>query len=181
MSRINKRRKKNRLNFLVNPKNIFYNLTIFFLSLIIIGFIYSFLTNYNDTDKIQFNNSYDLKKLLVINDYEKKTGHRIRVEILNGCGAPGLADKYSNLFRKNGYDVILSKNALNFDYEKSQIILRRGNIDFAMQAAEVMDISKDNIQEDLNELLDCDVTIILGKDYNQLQSFSNAIALSPPY
>ena len=44
-----------------------------------------------------------------------------------------------------------------------------------------MDISKDNIQEDLNELLDCDVTIILGKDYNQLQSFSNAIALSPPY
>ena len=44
-----------------------------------------------------------------------------------------------------------------------------------------MGIPIEDIIENKNKLLDCDVTIIIGKDYNQLTSFIKAIELSPPY
>ncbi len=145
-----------------------------------IGFIFSFFTNFNQENKIKYANN-KLDELLIINDFEKKTGHRIRVEILNGCGAAGLADKYSNLLRENGFYVITSKNATNFDYINSQVILRQGEKELAIETAKLMDIPTNNIIEDYDKLLDCDVTIILGKDYNTLSSFIKAIELSPPY
>ena len=181
MNKRNRRRKKLYFNDFIGKNNLLYNITIIFLSLLIIGFIYSFLANSNQEDKIKYNNSNNLQDLLIINDFEKKTGHRIRVEILNGCGAVGLADKYSNLFRENGFDVILSKNALNFNYKNSQVILRRSDKKFAIESAELMGIPTNNIIEDYNKLLDCDVTIILGKDYNKLSSFLKAIEVSPPF
>ena len=181
MNKSTRRRQKLNFNNFIHKNNLLYNLVIIFLSLVIIGFIYSFFDSYNQDDKITYNNSKNLQDLLIINDYEKKTGHRIRVEILNGCGALGLADKYSNLFRKNGFDVISSKNALNFNYKESQVIIRRGDKEFAIESAELMGIHANKIIEDYNKLLDCDVTIILGKDYNKLTSFIKAIEMSPPF
>ena len=177
----NKRRKKININRFFPYNNLFYNLLILFLSILIIGFIISFYKNLKQDDKIKYSNSNNLQDLLIISDFEQNTGHRIRVEILNGCGAVGLADKYSNLFREYGFDVIVSKNAPNFNYENSQIILRRGQKDFAIETAKLLDIPIENIKEDFNKLLDCDVTIILGKDYNKLSSFIKAIELSPPF
>ena len=167
MNKRNRRRKKLNFNNFIHKNNLLYSIAIIFLSLLMIGFIYSFFANSNQEDKIKYNNSNNLQDLLIINEFEKKTGHRIRVEILNGCGAVGLADKYSNLFRESGFDVILSKNALNFNYKKSQVILRRNDKKFAIESAELMGIPSNNIIEDYNKLLDCDVTIILGKDYNK--------------
>lgn len=181
MNKRNRRRKKINLNNFFHLNNLFYNIIIIFISLLIIGFMYSFLSNIKQSDKIKYPSSIDLNKLLVISEYEKKTGHRIKVEILNGCGVTGLADKFSNLFRENGFDVVLSKNALNFNYKKSQVILRDGKKEFAIETAKLMGIPIEEIIEYQNQLLDCDVTIILGKDYNQLSSFINAIELSPPY
>tara|TARA_Y100001968_G_scaffold122919_1_gene111856 strand:+ start:5453 stop:6001 length:549 start_codon:yes stop_codon:yes gene_type:complete len=175
-----KRRKINLKNSL-QITNLVYYFSITILSLIIIGFIYSFLSNLNQDEKIIYSNSVNLKKLLVINDYEKKTGHRIKIEILNGCGVVGLADTYSNLFRESGFDVIVSKNAQNFNYSKSQIILRYGKMDYAIETAKIMGTPISEIIEDYNQSLDCDVTIIIGKDYNELISFNNAIEVSPPY
>tara|TARA_Y100001968_G_C19289054_1_gene683239 strand:+ start:86 stop:631 length:546 start_codon:yes stop_codon:yes gene_type:complete len=181
MTKKNRRRKKINLNNFFHFNNLFYNILIILISLLIIGFVYSFLSNINQNDKIKYPSSVNLKKLLIISEYEKKTGHRIKVEILNGCGVSGLADKFSNLLRENGFDVILSKNAPNFNYQQTQIILRDGKREFAIEVATLMGIPIEDIIENKNKLLDCDVTIIIGKDYNQLTSFIKAIELSPPY
>ena len=174
------RLKSNNIKNILKFKKLLFNILIITIFLIVIGFIWSFIENFNN-EKISYTKASELKKLLVINDYEKATGHRIRIEILNGCGVSGLADKYSNLFRENGFDVILSKNARNFGYEKSEVILRSDEKTLAIETAKLIGIPIEEITESFDELLDCDVTIIIGKDYNQLSSFLKAIELSPPY
>ena len=175
-------RKKNKKLFnLLKIKNLFFNLTLIFLIVLILGFIWSFISNINNKNKITYDKSIELQKLLKINNYESKTGYRIKVELLNGCGISGLADKYSNFFRENGFDVVLSKNAPHFNYEKSQVILRQGDKEIAIETASFLDINPGEIIEKINDQLNCDVTIILGKDFNQLSSFKKALELSPPY
>ena len=41
--------------------------------------------------------------------------------------------------------------------------------------------SHQNVIENIDYSLDCDVTVIIGKDYNKLSSFDRVIELSPPY
>ena len=173
-------KKKSLLNFF-KLKNYFFNLILFFLTLLIIGSVVSLIKNFNDKNKYVYDNTEQLKKLIVVNEYEKRTGYRIRIEILNGCGISGLADKYTNFFRENGYDVIQSKNAENFNFNKSLVILRVNNKDYAFQIAKLMDTQTNEIVENIDYSLDCDVTVIIGKDYNKLSSFDRVIELSPPY
>ena len=44
-----------------------------------------------------------------------------------------------------------------------------------------MDTETNEIVENIDYSLDCDVTVIIGKDYNKLSSFDRVIELSPPY
>ena len=173
--------KKNSLLNFLKLKNHFFNALLFFLTLFIVVSIISLTKNLNNKNKYIYENAEELKKLIVINEYEKRTGYRIRIEILNGCGISGLADKYTNFFRENGYDVIQSKNAENFNFKKSLVLLRVNNKDYAMQVSKTLNTPSNEIIEKIDYSLDCDVTVIIGKDYNQLSSFDSVIELSPPY
>ena len=172
-------KKQNRKSLPV--KKYLTNILIVILGVLILGFIWSLVDNLTNDDKIHMNRSQDLEKLLVINEYEKTTGHRIRVEVLNGCGVRGLADKYTNLLRNKGFDVILSGNADHFKYTNTEVILRRGDRTLAIEVALLMDVPTDNIVEKFNDLLDCDVTIIIGRDFENLPSFDEALKFSPPF
>ena len=44
-----------------------------------------------------------------------------------------------------------------------------------------MDVPTDNIVEKINDFLDCDVTIIIGRDFENLPSFDEALKYSPPF
>ena len=61
----------------------------------------------------------DFSKLLTKTKYEKKTGHKIQVEIRNGCGAHRLARMYTEFLRSEGMDVLDAKNGKNVDYEET--------------------------------------------------------------
>ena len=172
-------KKKKRKSFAI--KNHLSNVIIGILSIIVIGFVWSFVDNLTNDERIRIDRTDSLEKLLVINEYEKNIGHRIRVEVLNGCGVQGIADKYTNLLRNKGFDVILSGNANNFKYSKTEVILRRDNINLAMEIATVLDVSTDKISANFNDLLDCDVTVILGSDFENLSSFNEALKYSPPF
>ena len=74
-----------------------------------------------------------------------------------------------------------SKNAENFNFDKSLVLLRVNNKDYAMQVSKTLDTPSNEIIEKIDYSLDCDVTVIIGKDYNQLSSFDSVIELSPPY
>ena len=72
--------------------------------------------------------------------YENKTGHKIQVEIWNGCGIPNLAMMYRDFLRHEGLDVMDSKNADHYNYLITTIIHHRGDINRAMVLADILKV-----------------------------------------
>ncbi|SVE62893.1 uncharacterized protein METZ01_LOCUS515747 [marine metagenome] len=150
------------------------------LAIMVLGFLVS------GVDRIFFNQGIevefaDLGTLITKTNYEKKTDHKIQVEILNGCGIPKLARMYTNYLRSEGIDVLDSKNANHFNYIETKIIHHRGDIDRALELADIIMIDKNKVIEDKDESLFYDLTLILGKDYMNLSSYRNALMHQQPF
>lgn len=150
------------------------------LLLLVFGFLISGI------DRIFFNTGTymeypDLNTLITKTTYEKKTGHKIQIEIRNGCGIPKLARMYTNFLRSEGMDVLDSKNANNFNYTETKILHHRGELGRALVLAGIMMIDESRIIEDKNEILFYDLTLIIGKDYINLPSYRNAVLHQQPY
>ena len=170
------RRRKSKLNL----KTIVSNLTLVILSVLVFGFLISGI------NRIFFNsgidtNYPDLSTLLTKTPYEKKTGHKIQVEIWNGCGISNLAVMYTDFLRNEGLDVLDSKNADHFNYSTTTILLHRGDINRALVLADILKIDKNSIVNDKNENLFYDLTLIIGKDYIDLPSYRDAVLFQPPF
>ena len=172
-----KLRRKNQSNKL---RKLISNLGISILTLIVVGFVLS------GVDRIFFNQGLntefpDLSILITKTHYEKKTGHKIQVEIWNGCGIPKLARMYTDFLRSEGIDVLDSKNADDFDYVETKILHHRGEIERALALANILMIDKDRIINDKDENLFFDLTLILGKDYLNLPSYRNVLMHQQPF
>jgi hypothetical protein len=92
----------------------------------------------------------------------------IQVEVLNGCGVSGVADKLTDYLRANNFDVVSIGNYRSFDIENSIIIDRTGKLSNADLIAESLGLNETNIIQQINKEYLLDVSIILGKDYLKL-------------
>lgn len=97
----------------------------------------------------------------------KKTSHVIQVEVLNACGAAGLADKFTDLLRSKKFDVVKTGNFSSFDVDNSFVIDRAGNKEFAYSLADSIGIPKSNVIQQFNKNYYLDVTLVIGKDFNK--------------
>jgi len=163
-----------------NLKTIILNVTFGILVVLVFGFLTSGI------NRIFFNSGIDadypdLSTLLTKTPYEKKTGHKIQIEIWNGCGISNLAVMYKDFLRNEGLDVLDSKNADHFNYSKTTILHHRGDINRALVLADILKIDKSSIVNDKNENLFYDLTLIIGKDYIDLPSYRNAVLFQPPF
>tara|TARA_X000001036_G_C20225806_1_gene621749 strand:- start:14 stop:382 length:369 start_codon:yes stop_codon:yes gene_type:complete len=122
-----------------------------------------------------------LSTLITKTKYEKETGHKIKVEIKNGCGIPNLARMYTDFLRHEGFDVVDSKNADNFNYLNTKILLHKGELKRAHELASILNLDENNIIEDQNEILFYDLTLIIGHDYISLPSYKDAVLFQPPF
>ena len=175
-----RKRKLKRKNQSNKLSKLVFSLGMGILSIIIVGFVVS------SVDRLFFNTSLDtefpdLSKLITKTAYEKKTDHKIVVEILNGCGIPKLARMYTEYLRSEGIDVMDSRNADDFNYIETKILHHRGEIEAAWELANILMIDKNRIIEDNNENLFFDLTIIIGKDYSNLPSYSKALFHQQPF
>ncbi len=136
-----------------------------------ICFIIAFVAFKNwNTDSMNLNNPrIDLMNQVQTYDALNKI---IQIEVLNGCGDKGVADLYANYLRGNNYDVIDYKNADNFNYNASKIIVHNNNL-AVENVAELFDINSKNVDYLFNENIFYDMTLIVGRDYKQLESFEN--------
>ena len=93
----------------------------------------------------------------------------IQVEVLNGCGTPQLAARLTKKARALGLDVIDEGNAESFTYLQSMVIDRRGDLEKARRVAEILGISNciQQISDEPSQL--AEVSIIIGRDYEQLR------------
>lgn len=96
-------------------------------------------------------------------------GEIIQLEVLNGCGVPDLANKFTAALRKNGFDVVETGNFDTFDMQKTIVISRTYNTENARRVAEALGISEDNILVEASDDFYLDATVVIGSDYETLK------------
>lgn len=115
-------------------------------------------------------------KLLRRNDYKpasiiEKTA--LDVELLNGCGVKGVANTFSELLKREGFDVVNVENAERFDYENTIVIDRRAvSRENANLVARTLGVDKDKVLPMPNADAQLDVTVIIGADYKNLKAYN---------
>jgi predicted GTPase len=112
-----------------------------------------------------------IKDLYDINPYDlskDSTVSKIQIEVLNGCGKSGVAEKLTDYLRAKGFDVVRLGNYRSFEIEKSIVISRKEKIQNAEKVASSVGLNNENVIQQINPEYLLDVTFILGKDYKQL-------------
>ena len=150
---------------------------LFFSSFICFIILFVVFKNWNTNNTNLVNPRIDLMNQVQTYDALNKI---IQIEVLNGCGEKGVADLYANFLRKNNYDVIDYKNADNFNYNSSKIIVHNNNL-AVENVADLFDIESKNVDYLFNENIFYDMTLIVGKDYKQLESFDKVSKYYNPY
>ena len=165
-------KKKQRFNF-----KEFFTVPIIILSIFTFIFFSSFIYQLNKKDEIK-TSIVDLEKLLRKNSYEQKTGHRIQIEVLNGCGERFVAKMYQDFLRYEGFDVMDARNS-NSKYNNTTIYIHRGDTKMATYLSSVIGINDSLILKDIDESLMFDLTLVIGDDFSDLISYNSAISYHP--
>lgn len=95
----------------------------------------------------------------------------IRVEVLNGAGIAGLAQRMTDFLRREGFDVIDFGNAETFNYYETVVLVRSEDRTAAKLLAAAVNTT--NVVEQKNLFLTLDVTLIIGRDYRKLLPFQS--------
>ena len=94
----------------------------------------------------------------------------IQIEVLNGCGISGIANSYTGLLRKNGFDVVETGNFETFDLQETLIISRSGVMDNAYRVANALGVSEQNVIRESSPDFYLDVSVIIGHDFEKLNT-----------
>lgn len=148
----------NEVDLRTSTQNLLLNVIIFILVVVVIYLSYS----------IYIKLKLDTAEEIVQNVNKDIPSEIIQVEVLNGCGVSGLADRFTDYLRSKGYDVVNKGNYIQFDIEKTMIIDRIGNKANAEVIANSLGVNKNSIITQINEDYFLDVSVILGADYFQL-------------
>jgi hypothetical protein len=92
----------------------------------------------------------------------------VQLEVLNGCGVSGVAEKFTDYLREKNFDVVQVGNYIRFDIDNTMIIDRTGNAANAEKVAGCLGLDNSSIIQQINNDLFLDVTLIIGKDYGNL-------------
>ncbi len=94
---------------------------------------------------------------------------QIQVEVLNGCGERGIGQLAMRFLRDKGFDVVNIDNADHFEYRETIVLDRRGT-DGPSKAARAVGgaLGTYNVLLQSNEDRMVDVSVVIGKDYDEL-------------
>ena len=105
---------------------------------------------------------------------EITSGGRVRaiqLDVLNGSGETGLAQRMTDYLRARGFDVVEMGNYKTSDVEETTVLDRVGNIEAAQQVAAAIGIPEERVQQQLDKSLYLDVSVVIGKDFQRLKAF----------
>lgn len=95
----------------------------------------------------------------------------IQLDVQNGTSENGVAAKFTDYLRRNGYDVVEMGNFKSRAEEKTVIIDRAGDMSKAKRVAKLLGVSEKNIFQQINNSLYLDVTVVIGKDFKDLNPY----------
>lgn len=96
----------------------------------------------------------------------------IQLDVQNGTNENGVATRFTEYLRKNGVDVVEIGNYKSRDVEKTLVIDRSGDKNKAKKVAMTLGVNEKNIIQQMNNSLYLDVTVVIGKDFNELKPFT---------
>ncbi len=97
----------------------------------------------------------------------------IQVEVLNGCGASGVAGRATGFLRDHDVDVVGSGNYADFEQEHSLVIDRVGNRAAALRVAALLGIDEAYVRSEPGESYYLDASVVIGRDYETLRAFGD--------
>jgi hypothetical protein len=92
---------------------------------------------------------------------------RIRVEVLNAGGVPGMAARARDHLRSAGFDVVYYGNHEAFDREVTAVLDRAGKPEAARLVAGVFGVEEPEHAPDTTRLVD--VTVLLGRSWTPVE------------
>jgi len=95
----------------------------------------------------------------------------LQIEVLNGCGVPGVATQFTEFLRSHGFDVVKTENYESFNILKTVVIDRKGHVKNARRIADALGLNYQRVLQEVNEVYLIDATIIIGKDFRGLSSW----------
>jgi len=101
-------------------------------------------------------------------DHSQLISKVIQLEVLNGCGVPGLADHFTEKLRRNGFDVVETGNFDNFDMKETVVIAHTGEMENAKRVADALGIEPKNIILEESSDYFLDATVVIGSDYKSI-------------
>jgi len=107
-----------------------------------------------------------------VRDEVAKVGAKaaLRIEVLNGNGKPGLAKAVARLLGKNQFNIVRYDNSRSFDYPKTLIVDWKGHVQDVLVLSDFLHVEPSNIVVYDLQKKSLDVTIVLGKDWQQLET-----------
>jgi len=151
------------------------------LPIITFSLLYVLFQNYNFADK-KINKSKELSLLMNENKSERIMGRKVQVMILNGCGDKGVAQLYTNFLRNNGYDVIDYDNAKHFNFENTKIkIHNKKHENYETEIINLLSIKPNNIEYNYSKNIFYDMTLIIGYDFKELNSYNQVLKHYEPF
>lgn len=158
MKKTIKKKNSPKVDIQTSTVNIFYNILIFFLVVIIVYLSYSaYIKLVKGSEKIDEHKNKDVAAEI------------IQLDVLNGCGVAGVADRYTDFLRAKNFDVVEIGNYISFDVDETFVIDRIGNKANAFKVAEALGIENVKVIQQLNDNYFLDVSLVIGKDYYKLK------------
>ena len=94
----------------------------------------------------------------------------LQIEVLNGCGEPGLAQKVAERLQGLGHDVVRVADSADPGLEKTIVVDRRGRDRLSRELARR--IGPCPVVLERLEAPEADLTLIVGADWRQLRLIS---------
>ncbi len=109
---------------------------------------------------------------LSTHEQELDVPHIGKIEVLNGCGEPGVARDFARILRKNNFDVKNDgiSNAATFNYPFTLVASRSRDMDIAHAIADAIGIEEDKVILLRSTRNDYDATLIAGNDFEKYLS-----------
>jgi hypothetical protein len=152
--------KTNKQTRSLNPKHLLLNILIGALGIVVAFLLYSFVSNTFIDKPVDWKTQPSGRST---------TGEVIQLDVLNGCGVQGVAQKFTDYLRKRNFDVVQSSNYKTFDVEQSLVIDRVGNRENARKVAAALGVEERNILQEINPDYYLHVSVVIGRDYQNLK------------
>lgn len=95
----------------------------------------------------------------------------VQLEVLNGTAEPKAAQKLTEALRSGGFDVVDMGNYKSSSVERTTVISRTADRSAALSVASYLGVDKNSVVQQPDKNLYLDVSVIIGKDFNQLRVF----------